>query len=55
MGTNQTKQTKIGALNRTNGQKYGYWPDRTDRNMAIGQLQQTIKWVLPRPKRTKDL
>ena len=30
-----------------------YWPDRTDRNMGIGQTKQTKIWVLARPNRPK--
>ena len=29
------------------------WPDRTDRNMGIGQTKQTKIWVLARPNRPK--
>ena len=44
---------EIWVLARPNRPKYGYWPDRTDRNMGIGQTEQTEKWVLARPNRPK--
>ena len=30
-----------------------YWPDRTDRNMGIGQTKKSKIWVLARPNRPK--
>ena len=30
-----------------------YWPDRTDRNIGIGQTEKTKIWVLARPNRPK--
>ena len=38
---------------RPNRPKYGYWPDRTDRNLGIGQTEQTEICVLARPNRPK--
>ena len=35
------------------GLEIRYWPDRTDRNMGIGQTEQTEIWVLARPNRPK--
>ena len=35
------------------GLEIRYWPDRTDRNMGIGQNEQTKIWVLARPNRPK--
>ena len=35
------------------GLKIRYWPDRTDRNMGLGQTEQTDIWVLARPNRPK--
>ena len=35
------------------GLEIGYWPDRTDRNLGIGQTEQTEIWVLARPNRPK--
>ena len=39
------------VLARPNRPKYGYWPDRTYRNMGIGPTEQTKIWVLARPNR----
>ena len=36
-----------------NRRKYGYWPDRTDRNMGFRQTEQIKIWVLARPNRPK--
>ena len=41
MGIGQTEQAEIWVLARPNRSKYGYWPDRTDRNMGIRQTEQT--------------
>ena len=49
MGIGQTEQTETLVLARPNIPKYGYWPDRTDRNMGIDQTDQTEIWVLARP------
>ena len=35
------------------GLELRYWPDQTDRNMGIGQTEQTKIWVLARPNRPK--
>ena len=35
------------------GLEIRYWSDRTDRNMGIGQTEQTKIWVLARPNRPK--
>ena len=35
------------------GLEIRYWPDRTDRNMGIGQTEQTKIWVLAGPNRPK--
>ena len=35
------------------GLEIRYWPDRTDRNMGIGQTEQAEIWVLARPNRPK--
>ena len=35
------------------GLEIRYWSDRTDRNMGIGQTEQTEIWVLARPNRPK--
>ena len=35
------------------GLEIRYWPDQTDRNMGIGQTEQTKIWVLARPNRPK--
>ena len=35
------------------GLEIRYWPDRSDRNMGIGQTEQTEIWVLARPNRPK--
>ena len=40
-GSYLTEQTKIWVLARPNRPKFGYWPDRTDRNMGIRQTEQT--------------
>ena len=37
----------------TLGLKIRCWPDRTDRNMGIGQTEQTEIWVLARLNRLK--
>ena len=41
MGIGQTEQTEIWVLAGPNRPKYGYWLDRTDRNMGIHQKKQT--------------
>ena len=41
MDIGQTEQTEIWVLARPNKPKYGFWPDRTDRNMGIRQTKQT--------------
>ena len=38
-GANETKQSVNWVLSRPNGPKYGYWLDRTYRNMGIGQTK----------------
>ena len=53
MDIGQTEQTKIRVLTRPNRPKYGYWPDRTDRNMYIGKTEQTETWVFIRSYRPK--
>ena len=53
MGIGQTEQTEIWVLKRPNRPKYGYWPDRTDRNLGIGQTEQAEIWVLARLNRPK--
>ena len=35
------------------GLEVRYWPDWTDRNMGIGQTEQTEIWLLARPNRPK--
>ena len=35
------------------GLEIRYWPERTDRNIGIGQTEQTEIWVLARPNRPK--
>ena len=35
------------------GPEIRYWPDRTGRNLGIGQTEQTEIWVLTRPNRPK--
>ena len=35
------------------GLEIRYWPDRTDRNMGIGQTEQAEIWVLAKPNRPK--
>ena len=40
-------------LARPLGLEIRYWPDRTDRNMGIGQTEQTKIWVLATPSRPK--
>ena len=53
LGIGQTEQTEKWVLARPNRPKYGYWPDRTDRNLCIGQTEQAEIWVLARPNRPK--
>ena len=36
------------------GLQIKYWPDRSDRNMSIGQTEQTEIWLLARPNRPKS-
>ena len=45
--------THLYNLARPLGLEKRYWPDRTDRNMGIGQAEQTKIWVLARPNRPK--
>ena len=49
----QTEETEKGVLVTQNRQKYGYWPDRTDRNTGIGQTEQKKILALDRQKREK--
>ena len=53
MGIGQTEQTKIWVLARPNRPNFGYWPDRTGRNLGIGQTEQTEIWVFAGPNRLK--
>ena len=41
MSIGQTYQTNIRVLIRPNRPNYGYWVDPTDRNLEIGQTDQT--------------
>ena len=44
---------QIMVLARPNRPKNEYWSDGTDRNMSIGQNEQSEIWVLARPSRPK--
>ena len=48
MGIDQTEQTEIWVLTRPNREKHGYRPDRTQRNIIVGQ---TKTWVTTKANR----
>ena len=46
--------TEIWVLTRSKIPNYGYWTDKSDRNMGFSQMEHTRIWVFTKPKRPTD-